>query len=120
MQIVKIYNPYFDKEYKVVESKGDIEQILVNIIRGNENFLHLHDYETGNSITISPKNCASMEVCDAPTITEADKTEWGEWVDDKCSACGKGIEDLIYSYEWYRNEEPKFCPFCGIPIKSEE
>jgi len=65
MQIVKIYNPYFDKGYKVVESKGDIEQTIVNIVRGNEEFLHLHDYETGNSIAISPKCCAVVEVSDA-------------------------------------------------------
>ena len=62
MQIVKIYNPYFEEEYKVAESKGDIEQTLVNIRRGNTDFLHLHDCETGNPITISPKCCASIEV----------------------------------------------------------
>lgn len=39
-----------------------------------------------------------------------------EWIDDKCSSCGKGIEDLITSSEWYRNENPKYCPFCGIKI----
>lgn len=62
MQIVKIYNPYFEKEYEVIECKGYIEQTLVNIERGNESFLHLHDHETGNPITISPKCCASVEV----------------------------------------------------------
>ena len=34
MQIVKLYNPYFDREYKVVENRGDIEQTIVNIERG--------------------------------------------------------------------------------------
>ena len=43
-----------------------------------------------------------------------------EWVDDKCSACGKGIEDLIESSEWYRNESPKYCPFCGLKIAEVE
>ncbi|MBR2248561.1 MAG: hypothetical protein IJ880_16355 [Bacilli bacterium] len=52
------------------------------------------------------------------TIIEADK-EGAEWVDDKCSACGKGIEDLIESPEWYQNEIPKYCPFCGIKIQTE-
>lgn len=42
------------------------------------------------------------------------------WINDKCSACGKGIEDLIVSPEWYRNEEPNFCPFCGVPVDSQE
>ena len=36
-----------------------------------------------------------------------------EWVDNKCSACGKGIENLIDSREWYENEKPNYCPFCG-------
>lgn len=44
------------------------------------------------------------------------KDEDAEWIDDKCSVCGKGIEDLIDSPEWYRNEEPNFCPFCGKKI----
>ena len=62
MLIIKIYNPYFEREYKVAENLGYIEQTLVNITRGNEEFLHLHDFETGDPITISPKCCANMEV----------------------------------------------------------
>lgn len=65
MQIIKIYNPYFEKEYKVAEGIGDIEYALVNISKGYEEFVHLHDFETGNPITISPKCCASVEVLDA-------------------------------------------------------
>lgn len=41
------------------------------------------------------------------------------WIDDKCSVCGKGIEDLIDSREWYRNKRPNFCPFCGVRIVKE-
>ena len=56
-----------------------------------------------------------------PPVTPTRKK--GHWIDDKCFVCGKGIEDLIDSREWYRNEETKFCPFCGIklvePQKSE-
>jgi len=40
----------------------------------------------------------------------------GHWIDNKCSVCGKGIEDLIESSEWYRNEDPNFCPFCGLKL----
>ena len=36
-----------------------------------------------------------------------------EWADNKCSICGKGIENLIDSREWYENEKPNYCPFCG-------
>ena len=59
--IVKINNPYFEKTYKVVENKGVIEYALRNINRENQRFLHLHDYETGDPITISPACCASVE-----------------------------------------------------------
>ena len=59
--IVKVNNPYFDKTYKVVEDKGDIEYALKNIELGKQKFLHLHDCETGDAITISPACCASVE-----------------------------------------------------------
>ena len=49
-----------------------------------------------------------------PPVNSQAKT--GHWIDDKCSICGKGIEDLIDSREWYRNEEPNFCPFCGLKL----
>lgn len=61
MAIVKVNNPYFEKTYKVVEDKGDVEYALKNIDRGNQTFLLLHDYETGDAITISPACCASVE-----------------------------------------------------------
>lgn len=46
-------------------------------------------------------------------LPEPPKNEDAEWVDNKCSACGKGIENLINSREWYENETPNYCPFCG-------
>ena len=61
MMIVKINNSYFDKSFKVAEDKGNIEYALKNIDRGNQRFLHLHDYETGDTITISPAFWASIE-----------------------------------------------------------
>ena len=48
------------------------------------------------------------------------QTKTGHWIDDKCSICGKGIEDLIDSREWYRNEEPNFCPFCGLKLVNSQ
>lgn len=56
------------------------------------------------------------DIMSLPPVTPKEKT--GKWIDDKCSACGKGIENLIASSEWYRNENPKYCPFCGIKILS--
>ena len=53
-----------------------------------------------------------------PNIQPQPKT--GHWIDDKCSVCGKGIEDLVDSREWYRNEEPNFCPFCGIKLVEQQ
>ena len=61
-------------------------------------------------------------IANGTPFTAEQKT--GRWIDDKCSVCGKGTEDLISSREWYRNEEPNFCPFCGLklvdPQESEE
>lgn len=49
-----------------------------------------------------------------PPVTPQPKT--GHWIDDKCSVCGKGTEDLIDSREWYQSEDPKYCPFCGVKL----
>lgn len=49
-----------------------------------------------------------------PSVTP--KQKMGRWINDRCSKCGKGIEDLIASPEWYRDEQPNFCPFCGLKI----
>ena len=62
MTVIKITNPYFDKTYKVVEKKDNVEYSISNIRRGNEEFLFLHDIETGDVITISPRCCASVEI----------------------------------------------------------
>ena len=45
------------------------------------------------------------------TITAA--REQTIWTDNRCSTCGKGIENLIDSREWYEDEKPNYCPFCG-------
>ena len=65
--------------------------------------------------------CAFRNICKhmnrvsaLPPVAPQPKT--GHWIDDKCSVCGKGTEDLISSCEWYRNEEPNFCTFCGIKM----
>ena len=62
MTVIEITNPYFNKTYKVVEERSNIEHSMKNIHRGNEECLFLHDIETGNLITISPRCCASVEI----------------------------------------------------------
>jgi len=59
---------------------------------------------------------ALTDILNAPPVQPQTKQRTGRWTDDKCSVCGKGIEDLIDSHEWYRNEQPNFCPFCGVKL----
>lgn len=51
---------------------------------------------------------------------EIEQIKEAEWVNSKCSICGKGIEDLIESREWYENEKPNYCPFCGKKFKRSD
>lgn len=52
----------------------------------------------------------------AVEFPEPPKEDDAEWIDNKCSVCGKGIENLIESSEWYENEKPNYYPFCGIRL----
>ena len=61
--IIKVSNPYWDKEYEVTTSKKYIENTINNIVRGYENFIVLHTVE-GTILTIAPKNFASVEIVD--------------------------------------------------------
>ncbi len=61
MSKIRVTNPYFEKEYKVVEGHGDIEYNLHNIKDGLEDFLFLHTTD-GETITINPSNYASVEI----------------------------------------------------------
>jgi len=70
--------------------------------------------ELGHS---SENELVCQDIKKLPSVTPQPKM--GRWIDDKCSVCGKGIEDLISSREWYRNEEPKLCPFCGARMGKE-
>lgn len=60
-----------------------------------------------------------LKECYKELLPVIPKPRTGKWIDDKCSVCGKGIEDLISSPEWYRNEEPNFCPNCGAKMEGE-
>ena len=88
----------------------DADRFLKRVKKDREHEAYMHSWTADNVLE-------RLDSWYAPTIIEADKAESAEWVDDKCSACGKGIEDLIDSSEWYRNENPKYCPFCGMKIQ---
>jgi nitrogenase subunit NifH len=64
MTTIAVTNPYMDKTYKVAEGRGDIEFAVNNILKGNEPFLRLHDFETGNLICLTPGNLATLEIVD--------------------------------------------------------
>lgn len=61
MSKIRVTNPYFEKEYKVVEGRGDIEYNLHNITNGLGDFLVLHTTD-GETVTINPSNYASVEI----------------------------------------------------------
>jgi len=61
MSKIRVTNPYFEKEYKVVEGRGDIECNLVLSQQGLRGFLILHTPD-GDTITVNPSNCASIEI----------------------------------------------------------
>ena len=61
MSKIRVTNPYFEKEYKVVEAFNDIEYNLHNIESGLGDFLLLHTTD-GEAITINPSNYASVEI----------------------------------------------------------
>lgn len=61
MSKIRVNNPYFEKEYKVVEEFDDIEYNLHNLEHGLGDFLLLHTID-GEAITINPSNYASVEI----------------------------------------------------------
>ena len=69
MSKIRVTNPYFEKEYKVVEDFNDIECNLHNLEQGLGDFLLLHTID-GETITINPSNYASVEI-----VKEADNDE---------------------------------------------
>ena len=77
-----------------------------------------HIVETEDGDEYIDYNDTVYEIEQLPSVNPQPKT--GHWIDDKCSVCGKGTEDLISSSEWYGNEEPNFCPFCGTKMEVEE
>ena len=80
----------------------------------NYNGERIPDYDCDNwPVQIAIKTVKEM-LRELPSVTPQPKM--GRWIDDKCSICGKGIEDLIDSPEWYKNENPRFCPFCGAKM----
>lgn len=61
MSKIRVTNPHFEKEYKAVEGRVDIEYKLVRIQQGLKGFLLLHTPD-GETFTINPSNFASVEI----------------------------------------------------------
>lgn len=62
----------------------------------------------------------ALEIINNHIADNDERIPKGHWEEDRCTICGKGIEDLIDSREWYRNKSPNFCPFCGERMAEDE
>lgn len=61
--IIKVINPYYDKEYFTDDISEECwNNFLENHRRGNEEFIQFVDKKTGQTITINPAYFASVEV----------------------------------------------------------
>ncbi|MGM0238490.1 hypothetical protein [Enterococcus sp. AZ103] len=62
---IKTNNPYFDKVYETSQfTKEHWLAFLANYRRGNEDFFMFVDKNSGEIVTVNPKNFASIEVED--------------------------------------------------------
>lgn len=59
--IIKVTNPYWDKEYKVIEDTEYFEKCCENIRAGKEEFIIFHN-QNGEVLTINPRNFASIQI----------------------------------------------------------
>lgn len=100
----------YDKGYErgKADMLKDIEDILDNRISSLENV----------DMRIAMRSVKSI-IHDLSSVN-SQEPKTGHWINDKCSICGKGIEDLIDSREWYKNETPNYCPFCGKRVVESE
>ena len=105
----------YELEYEQIEPCDDAisRQAVLEAIEDDNRNGHYSCFASNNDA-----QCFKDVIRSLPPVTPQQKT--GHWIDDKCSVCGKGIEDLIESHEWYTNEEPNFCPFCGCGLKLVE
>ena len=99
-------------------AKEDLQVLSLAYIHAKN--LHMYGEDVTEKWLTATQNTSALEKAYRKGYYDAMQRPSAEWVDDKCSACGKGIEDLIESSEWYRNENPKYCPFCGIKIQEVE
>ena len=116
-----------DKEHKysvdrpfwcpLVEINNELEQVPYDDCISRQDLLNrLDDFNKWCKDGRLQGSLFAIDVIkDMPSVTPQPKI--GYWINDRCSECGKGIDDLIDSREWYENELPNFCPFCGIPIR---
>ena len=102
---------FFYQKYEFESDKDWVFMSEIVLTDGQGNIHFLSDFCEGETcvknLTIVPLDTVLEWYSESKHLGNA------EWADNKCSNCGKGIEDLIYSREWYENEKPNYCPFCG-------
>lgn len=96
-------------------AKEDLQVLSLAYIYAKN--LHMYGEDVTKASCSAIQNVAMLDKAYKKGYYDAMQRPSAEWVDDKCSACGKGIDDLIESSEWYQNESPRYCPFCGIKIQ---
>jgi len=48
------------------------------------------------------------------------KVKHGKWEHDRCTECGKSLDDLFSGEFYYDEEELKYCPNCGARMGREQ
>lgn len=73
---IAVRNPYYEKEYDVVETLDDVVNFITNIRHGNEDFIVCHTID-GLLLTISPSNFASVEFKEAEIAQDMQESDKG-------------------------------------------
>ena len=107
------------KKSNWISVKDRLPEMCTDVIVCNENgrvYSAWYNYGDNSWLYAFTAEIITHKVTHWMPLPEPPKEDDAEWIDNKCSVCGKGIENLIESREWYENEKPNYCPFCGIRL----
>lgn len=62
---------------------------------------------------------AERHLQEAIDYIRANQQKHGKWEHDRCTECGKSLDDLFSGEFYYDEEELKFCPNCGAKMGGE-